>query len=357
MTIGPFRKSTAFALLALFTQAVSAAPAQPARDVEASDFRIGSKPGNPTFDLPSNMRLVSAFGERPVFSPDGTHIAFIGESYGDAYEMDLKTGVVRNLTAHAPNKGFLRIHYLPNGNYILLGPRVPGSDREATRVGHIEMFWLDAKAERAPVPLNHTVFEGIAVSSAGNLLAWAETGSPAKKFTEVATTKVYTATLEDGDGHPRLANVREVYDSLAKRCHVEAQDFLPGNTGLTMPCYYIDQTKSGRQTDVIAIDFASGKLTTYPTPPQLFGEVEGIFPDGKSTLVECGGGGGLDVCQLELKADKPRYTRLTRIMDYGRWLFANPSVSPDGKTIAMQIGSADVIDAGVGQGIVLMTIK
>lgn len=43
-------------------------------------------------------------------------------------------------------------------------------------------------------------------------------------------------------------------------------------------------------------------------------------------------------------------------MDFGRWKYGNPVVSPDGRTIAAQIGSADVIEAGVGQGIVLMRL-
>jgi translation initiation factor IF-3 len=64
----------------------------------------------------------------------------------------------------------------------------------------------------------------------------------------------------------------------------------------------------------------------------------------------------MDLCVLELTATAPRYTRITRIMDYGRWKYGNPVVSPNGRMIAAQVGSADVIDAGVGQGIVIIDL-
>lgn len=186
-------------------------------EVDVADFRIGSKPGNPTFDLPSNMRLLSAFGERPVFSPDGTRIAFIGASYGDAYEMDLKTGAVRNLTAHAPHNGFLRVHYLADGNFILMGPRVMGPDRESTRNAHIELFWLDAAATRAPVALERTAFEGIAVSPRTNLLAWSEIEPRAKSFGEIDRTVIKLARVAMEDGQPVLREERQVLETKASR--------------------------------------------------------------------------------------------------------------------------------------------
>jgi hypothetical protein len=60
---------------------------------------------------------------------------------------------------------------------------------------------------------------------------------------------------------------------------------------------------------------------------------------------------------LDLDPARPRFTRMTRITDYGRWKYGNPVVSPDGRHIAAQIGPADVADAGVGLGIVLMDLS
>ncbi len=367
MGIGMHKYLLALAASALLPAAGSAAEQPPivfpGEPVEVADLALGSKAGNPTFELPSNARLLTPFGERPVFSPDGTKIAFIGESYGDAFEYDLATGEVRNLTAHAAHKGFLRIHYLSDGSFLLLGPRVPAATRAETRFTAIEMFWMDGAAKSPPVALGVTVWEGLAVSHQGNKVAWAESVPIATTFTDVERTPVKVATVEVDGNTARLADVEEVINIPASECYFEGQDFLPDDSGLIMPCYGLPMSMRPEsqtyQTKVVSLDFATGDLTTYPTPPELYGEVEGMFPDGKHTLVECSidNHDGMDICVLELKEDNPRYTRLTRIMDYGRWKWGNPVVSPDGTQIAMQIGSADVIDAGVGQGIVLVELE
>ena len=322
---------------------------------------LGNRTGSPIFNLPPNEKLISAFGERPVFSPDGTRIAFIGRSYGDAFEYDLRTGAIRNLTAHAPHNGFLRVHYLPDGSFLLLGPRVPTENREETRNSTIELFWMDAQAKGPPVALQKTVFEGVAVAHKGNVIAWSEITPRAPTHLQIKTTQVMTGRIvTGGTGGPRLEDVKPVLTmDAATQCLVEPQDFRPDDGGLSMPCYYyVNKRSDGRLTDVVLLDFKTGKLTTIPTPSQFYGEVEGMFPDGKHTLVECSGdrSSGMDICVLELKERNPTYTRLTHAMDFGRWKYGNPTVSPDGRKIAVQIGSTDVIDHGVGQGIVIIDL-
>lgn len=308
---------------------------------------IGNKPGNPIQDMPPGQRLISAFGERPVFSPKGDKLAFIGKSYGDAYEYDMATGRTRNLTDHAPSEGFLRVHYLPDGSYVLLGPRILGKTREETRNTRVQLFWMDAESMRPPVPLGITVFEGIAVSPRSNLIAWSAL-EPTDKG--VAST-IYTARVSVNGSAATLQNVQKIVSTTD--CFVEAQDFLPGDKGLTMPCYHRD----GKPPKVVSVDFATKKITEYPVPP-FYNEVEGIFPDGKRTFVECAQdrAKGMDLCVLDLDPKKPRYTRMTNIVQYGGWKYGNPVVRSDGRLVAAQVGSADVIDAGVGQGIVLMDL-
>ena len=323
--------------------------------VAATDtMPLGTKKGNPAFDLPAGTELISSFGERPAFSPDGRKVAFIGASYGDAFEYDIATGGVRNLTAHMPHKGFLRIQYLPDGSYLLLGPHQPQANREAMRFGGIELWWLDAKAAGPAQRLGVTVAEGIAISQKRNRVGWAELapGQAGVNAFSGATTTMKTADVVITAGKARLANVQQVMTSVdVPGCAFEAQDFLPGDGGMTFPCY-------GRPMRVMSIDFATRKLTTYPTPPQLYAEAEGIFPDGRRTLVECSGdrAAGMDLCVLELKPVAPSYRRITRIMDYGRWKYGNPVVSPDGRTIAASIGAApeSAVDAGSAAGIVLI---
>lgn len=323
----------------------------------ADEFPMGSTPGDPTYAMPKGQRLISAFGERPVFSPDGTKLAFIGHSYGDAFEYDMRTHKIRNLTAHMPNRGFLRVHYLHDGSILLLGPHEMGATMEETRRKRIELFWMDGEATIAAVPLKTILFEGVATSRSSNRIAWTQMQPTGTSMADAKRTILKTADVVVENGTARLANVQEV--STFTQCLTEAQDFLPGDKGLTMPCYHMNKAYTGgTRTEVWSVDFASKAVTRYPTPPLLYGEVEGIFPDGKRTLVECSGdrSAGMDLCVLDLKTNNPRYTRITHIMDYGRWKYGNPVVSPDGRTIAAQVGSADVIDVGMGLGIVLIDV-
>ena len=71
--------------------------------------------GNPEEHLPAAITQLSGFGERAVWSPDGNRIAFMSKSFGDAFEVDVRTKVTRLVTGHFRHAGFLRVHYLPNG--------------------------------------------------------------------------------------------------------------------------------------------------------------------------------------------------------------------------------------------------
>lgn len=315
---------------------------------------LGSEKGDPRLEMPPGQRLISAFGERPVFSPKGDKLAFIGKSYGDAFEYEMETGRIRNITAHAPSEGYLRIHYLNDASYLLLGPRTLGKTREETRYGHIELFWMDAQGARSPVPLGRKVFEGIATSRKSNLIAWSEMTAGATPTSP--STTIFTGRLMLQAGVPKIEDIQQIVTT--SECLAEAQDFLPNEEGLLMPCYFYGKGPRGFQTKVISVDLATKKITEYPTPATLYGEVEGIFPDGKRALVECAQdrAKGMDICVLDLSPDKPRYTRMTNIVRYGGWKYGNPVVRPDARMIAAQVGSADVADAGVGEGIVLMDL-
>ena len=85
--------------------------------------RSGHQAGSPEQHLPPQITQLTGFGERAVWSPDGTRIAFMSKSFGDAFEVDLSKRPTRLLTGHFRHAGFLRVHYLPNGDYLLIGAR------------------------------------------------------------------------------------------------------------------------------------------------------------------------------------------------------------------------------------------
>ncbi len=338
----------------------------PGEPVVPEDLVPGTKAGDPLFDLPSNMRVLSAFGERANWSPDGKKIAFVGKAYGDAYEYELATGKIRNITAHAPNNGFLRVQYLADGSLILLGPRVMAETPQATRHTSIEMFWMSADATQPPMALGVYTFEGVAMSATTNRVAWTEAQPRAIKFEDIEKTVIKTGVVEVDGNSARLVDVKTVVDDVpSSECYFEPQNFLPGDKELTMPCYSLpdpDPTPSDvpyYPTRVALANVETGELRFVPTPPNLYTEVEGMFPDGKHTLVECSVNNylGLDLCMLELTTDNPSFTRLTRVMDYGRWRFSNPVVSPDSKKIALQIvADAQNAEPGAGEGILLIEL-
>src|SRR5690606_37272898 len=51
----------------------------------------------PDQNLPPHIRKLTAFGERADFSLDGRRVLFLSKTFGDAMEIDLETGLIRNL--------------------------------------------------------------------------------------------------------------------------------------------------------------------------------------------------------------------------------------------------------------------
>src|SRR6478735_4274997 len=112
---------------------------------------------------PFHQKLLE-YGERPYWSPDGKRIAFIETNYGDACEIDFETRQIRNLTKGlGDHHSFLRVLFLPDGSYLLIGPKV-FKDRRTSRRVESELWWMDREAKRPPIPVGLTFFEGIGIS-------------------------------------------------------------------------------------------------------------------------------------------------------------------------------------------------
>ena len=316
--------------------------------------------GSPEDHLPPNVTQLTGFGERAVWSPDGARIAFMSRSFGDAFEIDLKTRITRLLTGHFRHAGFLRVHYLPNGDYFLIGAR-DFKDIRTTRDRDQEMWVMRAGARTPPVALGHRISEGVAISRRRMRIAWANTrGQYPDSLAEGESVLYMADVVYDSAGTPKLANRRELIRARRPECTLEAQDFRRDDAELVYVCYRV-----GDKADVSGLDLATGKSTTYRNIEGEYNEVEGVAPDGSFALVESSREQGgaerqtsryIDIWKLALPPAAPSFVRMTRWGDWDGYKASNPAVSPDGRFFAFQ--SARSIDpAGVGYGIFLYRLR
>ncbi len=316
----------------------------------------GTRDGSPEDNLPPGMTRLSHFGERASWSPDGTRIAFMEKSFGDAYEVDLATRNIRLLT-HYAHPGFLRVQFLPNGDYFLIGART-FTDISTTRSRDQEMWILkaDGKPGDHAVPLDHKISEGVAISRTTMKIAWSNTRGQYPDEFKPNESVIYTADVVYEGGQPRLANKKEVIRAMAPECTLEAQDFRHNDTELIYTCYRTPYA------DVLGVDLKTGATTVYRKEATEYNEVEGIFPNGEYTLVESSrdqleqNSNYIDIWKLKLEPNSRDFTRVTHWGEYRGFKASNPVVSGDGRRIAFQ--SARSKDpAGVGYGIFVLETR
>src|SRR5437773_8700354 len=92
-----------FSLVAWFTAAV-AVPAAERNDSPTAGV-------SPAEHLPPHIRRLTWFGERADWSHDGKRILFVEKTFGDVYEVELETGIIRPMTHHYRHYGYTRALY------------------------------------------------------------------------------------------------------------------------------------------------------------------------------------------------------------------------------------------------------
>jgi hypothetical protein len=307
--------------------------------------------------------MLSPFGGRTAFSPDGKKIAFVGKTYGDAYELDIATRKVRNLTGGLPHQGIMRIQYLPSGDFLVTAPRIHNGPN--TRA-HLEMWVLDKDLQRGLQPLGEQVFEGIAVSRKRNLIAWTVIEPELKpgdgwQLGFARPTKRYIAEVAYDHGVPKLTGKREIMASLPPECgFIEPQDFRSNDGELVYTCMG-PMTRGELSISVMGVDLRTGRNTTYYRRAGEYNEVEGIAPDGSWSTVECGkqdkpGLPPLDVCRLEMR-ENGKLSLLVRGTTPGSTSdISNPIVSPDGQWLVFQRSDGTRGEIGEGYGIYMLRL-
>src|SRR5215471_8266665 len=118
---------------------------------------------DPLQHLPSNIEVLTHFGERADISPDNLRVAFMAKSFGDAMLIDLKSRVITCLTCNVPAAAFLRVMHLVTGDYILIGPD-HFEDIHTSRTRDDELWFLSKQRGAKPVKLGQRMSEGAAIS-------------------------------------------------------------------------------------------------------------------------------------------------------------------------------------------------
>ncbi|MCL4401408.1 MAG: hypothetical protein M1436_01910 [Acidobacteria bacterium] len=304
---------------------------------------------------PPYIKRLTHFGERPDWSPDGKRILFLEKMYGDVFELELATGIIRPLTHHYFHNGYTRALYLANGDILLSGsktfnPEVPQDSRFRTA----ELWVLSKSLDKPPVPLGEFCWEGPAVSRKHLRIAWSEKHGIYPQDPRIY--QLWVADIDYSRGKPRLVNQRMVLDN--RNCFnavLEPQNFRPPDEK-----ELIFQS-SHQATEVMGLDLETGKLVDYSKAPDWYDEPEGIFPDGRYTLVESNKHRpspiGMDIDLYKLKLDGSReFERLTWFNAGGMFKATNPVVSDDGHYFAFTVPRVKEV-AGVGHGIYLYDLQ
>lgn len=307
---------------------------------------------SPADHLPPQIRRITWFGERADWSHDGKKILFLGKTYGDVYEIEIQTGIIRPVTHHFYHGGFTRALYLANGDILLSGAMTfDAAHPHLNRSEKAELWVLDKSLAKPPVPLGTKCSEGPAVSRTRMHIAWTHVSEQYPDELPENASRILEAEIVYENGVPKLANQRLVLDSrsLPFRCTLETQNFRPPKEEeLTFSAYEY------QGTEVCGINLKTGKVVNYSNAPDQYDEPEGIFPDGQYTLVECDrqnrqGSGHVDLWKLRLDGSGS-LERLTYFSDFQGYKASNPVVSDDGRFMAFQMGKSKD-PAGVGYGI------
>lgn len=307
-----------------------------------------SKEGkSPLDELPAWIRQVTHFGERADWSHDGKRILFLAKTFGDAYEVELATGTIRPMTHHYYHEGYTRALYLANGDILLSGARKFDAEnaRQSRNEKNAELWVLKKDLSGPPTPLGEHCSEGPAVSRKNMKIAW------------TTQNAFWMADIVYENGTPKRANKKKIMDvnNLPFKAGIETQNFRPPDEKELIFSAYGYQG-----SEVAGLDIETGKVVNYSNAPGQYDEPEGIFPNGKYTLVECDrhsrkGTQYVDIYKLALDGSG-KTERLTFFADYPGYKASNPVVSDDGRFMAFQYAKKGDW-AGVGRGILVFDLQ
>lgn len=336
-------------------------PTKPARAIHAvllfqlllCSANISGQGVSPDDQLPAHITKLLQFGERADWSHDGKKFVFLNRAYGDVYEYDLASGRITPCTDHFLHHGFVRALYLSNGDLLLSGPKTTfdRTDKNARQTARDSsyLYVLDKSFTKPPVPLGVQANEGPAVSRTKLRIAWTHGEQDHISIGDI----VYENSV------PKLVNIQPVISTSdfpageRPRKWIETQNFVPPDESkLTITGYEINGSEN---TDTFLLDLKTHELKNLSHTPDRYEECEGVFPDGKSTLVESAEKQGrwplVDLYRMTLDGSGKK-ERLTYFTGYPGWKAAEAVINDDGRLMLFQNGRAGM-ESGQGFGIYL----
>ncbi len=343
---------------------VSSVPVAELEEVEPHDPEVGTREGSPLDDLPEDVSVLTDFGQRPDWSPDGSHIVFLDASpLGNVWTVDTESGETRDLTGPLGEQLYSRAYYLSNGDLVLCGPTSgPLPSAEAPEAGRFTgvMSVLEAPFDEPPQMLGMPCWEGMATSRTSMRIAWNRSDID---YTDPdlagrvinGITEIWTGEIRYLDGRPVIAQPHKVLDrdSFGSLAVFEVQGFRPPSDDELILTAYAYQAG-----EVIGLDTATGELRNYSNSTA-YEEAEGVDDTGRAVYVERDleyGGidpGALDIWRLDL--EDHTWERITNFNRYAPYYASNPTVSPDGTQLAFQL-SINGDTEGEGEGILLLDL-
>jgi hypothetical protein len=230
----------------------------------------GAQTVKPTLDYltaPFALERVLEWGERPVWSQDGTRIAFTRSDKADtpAYEMDLRTRKVRCLTCRwGANGRVSRIYYLPDDSFLILAdPKlVTAAALRGQESGGNQstgaLYWMPASAAMPPQPLLADAIGEIAIDyrtqpDGGARIAWGDfSGNPQMTIGSIVHDGARAALTDR-----RLAYTFPPAEPDSLVTIAETYDFM--DEGKTVLFFTIE--KGGLTEGMYMIALDSGKMT------------------------------------------------------------------------------------------------
>jgi Tol biopolymer transport system component len=244
--------------------------------------------------------------------------------------------------------------YLSNGDILLSGarqynPENPWPSREIIA----ELWVLKKDLSEPPIPLGQYCFEGPALSRKNMKIAWTVHHDNYPDRIPEKAWQIWTGEIICDNGKPKLVNKQKILDNkyFSFFCELEVQNFIPPDEKALTFSIYVNSV-----AEVMSLDMETGKVINHTNSPEGYDEPEGVFPDGKFTLVESDkhnlkGPEYIDIYKLALDGSGAM-ERLTYFADYPGYQATNPVISDDGRYMAFQIAKKGDA-AGVGRGIFL----